>query len=243
MPKSDIADILTVTAEAIHLNNALTKLHVHDVYICNDKSIAIINCLTSLRELCMSMCSFTDSVKMIAEAIKCNTSLRKLDISDSTISEDNVEPIISNCLKHNSTLQELGMVNIDITDKGASLIAEGIQVNVTLLMLDTSKNKITDFGAVAISASLKYNKNLQDLIVVHNHKVTVVGILYLTKCLKDTTLVKVKMVSEERKQFICDYLKTDCSPLDRLHVYYNTSENLLTILELNQRPQHKHGTA
>ena len=41
------------------------------------------------------------------------------------------------------------------------VIAEAIQINTTLLVLDVSYNEITYNGAVAIGESLKHNKCLQ----------------------------------------------------------------------------------
>ena len=250
---SDTVDILTATAEAIQFNNALTKLHIHDFHICDIIAKKLIICLTSLKEFHLSRCN--DPAKTIAEAIKCNTSLRKLSISDSTISEDNMESVISNCLKHNNTLQELIMVNIGMTDKGASLIAEGILFNTTLLILDISKNKLTDLGIFAISDSLKHTKSLQELKMLQNHKITIAGIKYLAECIKtNTTLVKVEMISEFWRPCLCDlgfhdfdfhefgFLHSrlrnpNCLSVKELSKYYqndDVSKKFLVVLELNQ---------
>jgi len=101
---------------------------------------------------------------------------------------------ISNCLKHNITLQELTMVHTKINDNGALLITEAIQVNTTLLVLDISYNQITYKGAVAISDSLRHNSQLLELNISYNY-VTLEGIKYLAECIKtNLTLLEVHMI-------------------------------------------------
>ena len=187
---------LTMTAKAIQVNKALTKLRIELFRVDGNEVQAINDCLkvNTLKELTVSDNRFTNgALKKIIEAVKYNTALRKLDISSNVASEDDMESI-SVCLKHNKTLQELIMASSKITDSGAVLIAEVIKINTTLLVLDISCNEISDVGAVAIGDSLKYNNQLQELNMSHNYMVTKNGALHLIKFINtNATLVKLSM--------------------------------------------------
>ena len=184
---------LTITAKAIQVNKALTKLYIKDFSISNDEVQAVNDCLkaNTLKDLTIRYCNFDCGVLInIIETVVNNTTLRKLVISSNVLSTDDVESI-GVCLKHNKTLQELHMWDTQITDSGALVIAEAIKVNTTLLVLNISQNEITDVGILAISDSLKYNKQLKELYINHNN-FTRNGILKFTEFLKtNTTLVKL----------------------------------------------------
>ena len=72
---------------------------------------------------------------MIGEAIKVNKTLKKLNITDNSISDDGAAAI-SDGLKYIISLQELNMSHNKITSEGAKMIAEAIKVNTTLHTLD-----------------------------------------------------------------------------------------------------------
>ena len=103
-------------------------------------------------------------VNAIAEALKVNCTLQKLNFSSiiTLISRGNNGAIaFSECLKINTTLIELDLSRNYITLEGASAIAEALKVNNTLQKLTFSSNPesygggISDDGAIAFSECLK----------------------------------------------------------------------------------------
>ena len=78
-----------------------------------------------------------------------------IDISHNNISDDGAIAI-SECLKNNSTLQELIMSYNKVCNSGVKSIGKAVQ------LLDISHN-ISDSGAVAISECLKNNYTLEHL--------------------------------------------------------------------------------
>ena len=238
--------LLPVTAEAIHENKALTKLFVENFSIDSDEAVAISDCLNAntLEEFSISESDFTNqALRVVAEAIKYNTALRRIDISYSVISTDDMESF-GTCLKHNQTLQEFIMVRINMTDQGATTIAEAIKGNTTLLVLDISHNKISDVGVVAIGDSLKHNKHLQQLDVSYNNYVTIEGVKYLAQCVNlNPTLLKVNLMQHcagNVTLVICDCLKTN-SKLQQINVLWPIAtlcdDNWKTVLAINELNQ------
>ena len=130
----------------------------------------------------------------IANSVKCSTctGLRELSINNTALTDGNLDSI-SSCLKHNRTIQYLTMVHTKINNN-VVVIAEAIQINQTLLVLDVSYNEITYIGAIAIGDALKHNNQLQELNISYNN-VTHKGVVYLAECIKvNTTLIEMKMM-------------------------------------------------
>ena len=129
----------------------------------------------------------SEGAKMIGKAIKVNKILKKLDICNKSIS-DNEAAAISDGLKYNISLQELNMSYNKITSEGANMIAEAIEVNKILKKLDIHGNSISDDGAAAISNGLKCNISLQELNMSFN-KITSEGAKIIAEAIKvNTTL-------------------------------------------------------
>jgi len=175
----------------------------------------------------------------IANSVKCSTctGLRELSINNTALTDGNLDSI-SSCLKHNRTIQYLTMVHTKINNN-VVVIAEAIQINTTLLVLDVSYNEITYNGAVAIGDSLKHNKCLQELNISYNN-VTLEGVVYLAKCSKlNTTLLELRMM-QHCKPFINikkvnSYRNGTIPLIDSTHS--DTKAALLVAMECNQLRQ------
>ena len=131
-----------------------------------------------------------------------NPKLQKLNLSYNNISNKGVVAL-SDCLKHNNTLQELIVswrsckdlliLNINTINKfsgmhfgdaGATLVSAFLlHKKNKIQILDLSINAISDDGAVAISEYLKYNGMLQELNISHN-EITSEGIVEIIKSIK-----------------------------------------------------------
>ena len=133
-----------------------------------------------------------NGIKKIAEAIKVNIRLQKLNISNNWIL-DHGAIAISNSLKNNISLQEFDMSSNKITSEGAKYIAEAIQVNTTLKKLDLSSNALSNDGAAIISNSLQFNISLQELNISMN-KITSKGAKYIAEAIQvNKTLKKLDL--------------------------------------------------
>ena len=133
--------------------------------------------LQTVGSLDLSCNQFSDSGTVeIFCALKCNKTLRALNISHNSIADTIA---ISDCLKVNRTLNELNLSSNKITDEGVKKLTEGIILNTTLQNLDISHNMISDDGAIAVSQCLKINKTLSELNLSDN-KITDIGIKKIT---------------------------------------------------------------
>ena len=143
---------------------------------------------------------------------------------------------LSNCLKEDDWLRKLNLCNQNINSVGAKLIANAIDVNTTLLILDISCNTLSDEGAVAISECLKMNNVLQELNLSKN-EITSVGATRIAKALeKNRTLQKLDIscntLSDEGAAAISECLKTN-NVLVELSLAENeiSSKGAMTIVE------------
>ena len=216
-----------------------------DVYDADHLVMCVSECLKeddTLQELSMhhNMLNFynkitSEGAKMIAEAIKVNKILKKLDINENSISDDGAAAI-SDGLKYNISLQELNMSNNKITSEGAKMISEAIKVNKILKKLDIHGNSISDDGAAAISDSLKCNISLQELNMSYND-ITSEGANMIAEAIKVNKILKKldineNSISDDGAAAISDSLKCNIS-LQELNISRNniTSEGAKMIGE------------
>ena len=182
-----------VVAEAIQVNTTLETLDLSFNRLSDDEASFISDILKSLQQLNMSRNDISSKgAKVIAEAIRLNTTLEKLNLSFNKLSDDGAS-FISDGLKTNKSLQELKMSKNNITGEGAKMIAEALQLNTTLKQLDLSINKIFDDGATAISNVLTSNITLQELNISHN-SITNKGITKITEVIQiNSTLQNINI--------------------------------------------------
>jgi len=169
--------------EVIEMNQHLLKLRVSLCTI-NDDSVNIIcssltrQLNTVLQELIMAISD--EGAKKIAEMIKINTTVQKLDISYCNIPDEGAV-LINDVYKHSKTLQELKLSwqndiitisSVDIFYKlsyksigniGAIIISNILSKNIKTKVVDISYNSISDDGAVAIINCLRKNSTLEEL--------------------------------------------------------------------------------
>lgn len=92
--------------------------------------------------------------------LKSNQSLTEVDVSSNMVGADG-DHLIGELLKSNTTLRKLCLFGVELRDFGA--IAEGIQVNTSLAVLDMGYNHLGAAGARAISDALLVNRTLHEL--------------------------------------------------------------------------------
>ena len=159
----------------IQANETLQELDISHCDIPVDGTTVISNSLkknTTLKNLHMSHNKV--EAKRIAEVLQVNTSLQKLNISCCNITD--VGAIIDS-LQANCRLNELNMSLNKITADGAEKIAELIQINKTLQILDVSFCGIPDNEAIAISKSFKGNETLKEIVISWSYHDYSIGIV------------------------------------------------------------------
>ena len=187
------------------------------------------NCLKEdnrLQEL--ALCDHNTNVVMIANAVRMNKTLVKLDISCNTLTNEGAAAI-SECLKVNNILKELNISKNEITNEGAMTIAEALQLNTTLVKLDISCNMLSDNGALSFTNCLKINCILQELKLSQN-RITSNGAMAIAEAIRlNTTLMKLDIscntLSDEGAAAISECLKVN-NTLKELNISNNEITNV-----------------
>ncbi|KAJ3228215.1 hypothetical protein HK099_005225 [Clydaea vesicula] len=111
----------------------------------------------------------SEGLKILADGLKINTVLEKLDVSCNPLySNENPEGIhaLKDALYYNSTLLNLSLTNIQLTSEGAIALAESLPSVKSLRFMDISSNPINVAGVLAISISLKFNQSITSLEIL-----------------------------------------------------------------------------
>ena len=120
----------------------------------------------------------------IAESLKRNRSLLKINLSACGLTEKGAESLAIS-LKENNSLQTLILSWNNLSDSGASHIADGLRHNNCLKRLDISHGRgLRDCGTKSLASALKLNSSLEELDLSENHSVTGVGLMALGESLK-----------------------------------------------------------
>ncbi|XP_074621745.1 uncharacterized protein LOC141880193 [Acropora palmata] len=98
----------------------------------------------------------------LAQALRVNSSLSSLDLSDNSISDEGVNSL-AQALRVNTSLSSLDLSSNSIGDEGANSLAEALRVNKSLSSLDLSWNSIGAEGANSLAQALRVNKSLSSL--------------------------------------------------------------------------------
>lgn len=147
-------DGLKALAKALEKNTGLQRLYVdsNDSNICSNSS---------------------EYVKILAEALKINTSLKVLavsyvlDVEDAVAIGEAVKTFVE-ALKINPSLEELQFSYSRIGDEGAKAFAGVLAINTTLNKMILNSNEIGDEGAKALAISLRSNTDLQEFHLQNN---------------------------------------------------------------------------
>ncbi|XP_078381247.1 NLR family CARD domain-containing protein 4-like [Oculina patagonica] len=103
--------------------------------------------------------------------------------------------VLAEVLKGNSSLTKLNLSGNDIGDVGAAGLAEALQNNKNLTELDLSYNYIGDHGATGLAAPLQKNTGLTGLSLFHNY-IGDQGAVGLAEALKKNTSLTELDLSE-----------------------------------------------
>jgi Ran GTPase-activating protein (RanGAP) involved in mRNA processing and transport len=98
----------------------------------------------------------------LAEALKNNTSLEKLNLGYNNIGDTGVEYIVDALLKSNKTLLKLHLQSNLITEKGTEHLAKMLTMNRSIRHLGLDYNIIGDRGVQLLSLALGSNNGKVD---------------------------------------------------------------------------------
>ena len=120
----------------------------------------------------------------IAAAISCNTKLKEFDISGNNLQPVDVMKILK-ALKHTSTLGKLYISNSNITDELVDDIIAVISRNTQIEVLDISRNNLQAPGAMRISKYLRHVCTPKTLFISDNVAAEFVASVYNNSCLQE----------------------------------------------------------
>ena len=106
-----------------------------------------------------------DQVVVLAEALKTNTTVTALHLTDINLGADGVAAL-ANALQTNTTLTVL---NLRGNNLGAAVLANALQTNITLTFLGLSANNLGADGVAALANALQTNTTLIALNLSHNN--------------------------------------------------------------------------
>ena len=107
-----------------------------------------------------------DDARVIAIAVHHNLNQETLYLRNNV--SDAGATALAQALHHNSTLERLNLSNNSISDVGATALAQALHHNSTLKMLWLSHNNISDAGATDLAQALYHNSTLKELNLSHN---------------------------------------------------------------------------
>lgn len=105
--------------------------------------------------------------KAFAEALKVNTRLKYLNLSNSSIGNEGAKAI-ADALRFNTVLEELFLYGNNIGDEGAKAITEALKDNTGLTLLDLRRNSAIA-GAVLWALKTQTRPSLELLLYYHDY--------------------------------------------------------------------------
>lgn len=114
---------------------------------------------SSVTELDLRYNHIGAGVSVIAEALKVNTQLTKLELAGNHLGDQGTADVAM-ALKRHSALTRLGLQINDIKDAGAVALADLLRVNTKIGSVSVEANNIGERGQAALELSLRSNTSL-----------------------------------------------------------------------------------
>ena len=128
-----------------------------------------------------------DGIAHLASALRANTTMKVLDISNNHGIAANGAKSLGRALSVNSSLQELNISRTSIGDEGVAHIANALQTNTTLKVLHAKNCYISCKGAKSLGRALSINSSLEML----NISIGDEGVAHIANALQRNTTMKV----------------------------------------------------
>ena len=114
--------------------------------------------------------------------------LQRLYLDNNQISDEGATAL-AQAMKGNTTMQELYLGHNQISDEGATALAQALKGNTTLQQLYLGSNQISDEGATALANAMKGNTTLQQLSL-YNNQISDEGATALANAMKGNTTLQ-----------------------------------------------------
>ncbi|XP_068566292.1 leucine-rich repeat-containing protein 34 isoform X2 [Cebidichthys violaceus] len=155
-----------VLAKSLQCNSTLLSLRLSNNKIENSGAMHLASMLqvnSTLRELELAHCDLdTQSVIAFSIVLKSNQTLRSVDISRPLLfSHQEWAVHVSEMLAVNSSLVELHLGKMEMTDTGMERLTGGLRLNGSLRYLDLRCNRVTRDGVRHLADLLKKNRTLE----------------------------------------------------------------------------------
>ena len=130
------------------------------------------------------MCSglSLENIQDLAEALKVNTSINRVDISFGKIGAAGAVSI-AEALKVNKSIISIDLRDNEIGDVGAASIAEALKVNKSIIRVYLGINEIGDVGAAYIADALKVNRRIT-MLDLEGNQIRDEGAAFIVEALK-----------------------------------------------------------
>ncbi|XP_062297415.1 leucine-rich repeat-containing protein 34 [Scomber scombrus] len=232
-------DIMTdgaeVLAKSLQGNSSLLSLRLSGNKIGNKGAMHLASMLqvnNTLQELQLADCDLaTQSVIALIIVMKSNESLRSVDISRPLLFSHQEEWAVhlSETLVMNSSLVELHLGKMGLTDTGMERLTEGLQLNHSLRYLDLRCNRVTRDGARHLAEVLKKNPTLE-IIDLSANRIEDEGAAYLSEAVRSPGCVLRELsvcsnnIRTEGLLCLAQALKANNTPLTHIYIWGNHLE-------------------
>ncbi|XP_047423630.1 leucine-rich repeat-containing protein 34 isoform X4 [Mugil cephalus] len=183
--ESDGAEVL---ANCLQCNCSLLTLRLSGNKIRNRGGMHLASMLqvnNTLQELEMADCDLaTQSVIAFSIVLKSNKALRSFDISRPLLFSHQEEWAVrfSEMLAVNSSLVELHLGKMGMTNTGMEKLTEGLRLNRSLRFLDLRCNRVTQDGVRLLAEVLKQNTALE-ILDLSSNRIEDEGAVYLSEAI------------------------------------------------------------
>jgi Ran GTPase-activating protein (RanGAP) involved in mRNA processing and transport len=155
-------------AKALETNETITKLNLVHNTIGPAGVKALVNALTKITTLDLGVNSLKDEgVKVLADALKTNTTITTFNLSDNTIGPQGVKALVDALTENKRTkITTLNLSYNKIGLQGVKVLADALKTNetiTTITTLDLGGNQIGNYGATVLADALKTNKTITTL--------------------------------------------------------------------------------
>ncbi|XP_034044094.1 leucine-rich repeat-containing protein 34 [Thalassophryne amazonica] len=177
-----------VLAKNLQCNAALVTLRLSGNKFGDGGGVHIARMLQvndTLQEVELNSCDLgIQSVTALTIVLKSNTCLRCVDLSRALLFSQQEEwaEHLSETLRVNSSLLELHLGKMDMTDSGMERLAGGLRFNYSLRYLDVCCNRVTRDGVRLLAEVLKQNPTLHSVDLSSN-RIEDEGATYLSEAI------------------------------------------------------------
>jgi hypothetical protein len=159
-------------ANLLRTNSSVTSISLSGNPLVSAPFFQALSWNDSLRRLYLSNTKLSDGeVELLVVALSKNNTLKSIHLGENRITDRGVI-LLASVLYKNESVEELMLNGNMCTDVGALALADMLMVNRTLLHLNVARNLISDFGRAFLLDALEHNHTLLDLFCSFSNDMT-----------------------------------------------------------------------